>query len=93
MRVLGGGEKIVLGLPGVQAVKRVANIAATAKTISRWKINPLRSGFPEGGGLKIKRRARSLSDGALDPGLFAAGAADEAAAGRFAALAVLLGAF
>jgi hypothetical protein len=35
MRVLGGREKIVLGLPGVQAVKSVASSAATAKTISR----------------------------------------------------------
>jgi hypothetical protein len=41
-------------------------------------MNPLRGGFPDGGGLKINRRARSLSVCELEAW---AGAVDEAGAG------------
>jgi hypothetical protein len=36
-------------------------------------MNPLRGGFPDGGGLRINRRARSLSVCVLEDGPFAEG--------------------
>ena len=44
-------------------------------------MNPLRGGFPEGGGLKINRRARSLSVGTLAAGALGAGVVDEGKGG------------
>jgi hypothetical protein len=48
-------------------------------------MNPLRGGFPDGGGLKIKRRARSLSVCVLEVGGFVGRSAGEVGAVDFEA--------